>query len=282
MKRVFKEISVDLIGSILIGISLAIFAKNADFAPGGVNGLALISNYLFNLPIGAVVLAINVPIIILTYKYLGKKFLLRSIKTMIISALIIDYLMPIFPSYQGDRLLASIFTGGIAGIGYALIYMQDSSTGGSDFIILMMKKLYPHISIGQITQITDGTIIILGWLVFGNIDALLYGVIATIIASVVIDKIMYGAVSGKLVYIVTAEPEMIAEYINDVVGRGSTFLKAQGTFSKQDRKVVMCACSRNQVYKIKKLVEEKDPSSILIITESHEVYGYGFMEYSKN
>lgn len=272
-----KELWIDLLGGFLIGISVHVFASNASFAPGGVNGLAIIINHLYNFPIGIIALIINIPIIIVSYKYLGKIFLLRSLKTMAICTIMMDIVVPsLVPQYNGSPLLASIFTGAIGGIGYALIYMQNSSTGGSDFLILSIKKLFPHHSIGVITQFIDGFIILLGMFVFGNIDAVLYGIISTVVCSIIVDKIMYGANAGKLILIVTNQSDEIAFQINELVQRGSTFIHATGSYSKSDIHVVMCACSRNQVYPIKKIVQDIDTNAIMIITESNEVYGQGF------
>lgn len=276
-----KELWIDCIGGFLIGVSVYVFAMNADFATGGVNGIAIIMNHLFDYPIGIVTLIANIPIILISYKFLGKRFLLRSVKTMIICAFMMDYIVPMIPIYQGNHLLASIFTGGIGGIGYAMIYMQQSSTGGSDFLIMSIKKLFPHHSIGQITQIIDGVVIILGMFVFKNIDAVLYGIVSTVVSTIVVDKIMYGANSGKLIFIISDKTEEIAYMINENVQRGSTFIHCTGSYTRQDSTILFCACSRNQVYPIKGTVEKIDPSAILIVAESNEVYGYGFQDLSE-
>ena len=195
----------DVVGSILFAIGVYTFAKSADFAPGGVSGLALICNYLWDLPIGTMTLIINIPIIIISYKVVGRKFLLKSFKTMVISTLFLDLVFPLTPLYTGNSFLAAIFSGVFMGAGLALIYMRGSSTGGTDFLIVTIKKLKPHFSMGQVTLMTDLVVIVLGGFVFGNIDAVLYGVISTYAASVIIDKIIYGAGSGKLAIIITTD-----------------------------------------------------------------------------
>lgn len=165
----------------------------SGFCARGVSGLALICNYLWDLPIGTMTLIINIPIIIISYKVVGRKFLLKSFKTMVISTLFLDLVFPLTPLYTGNSFLAAIFSGVFMGAGLALIYMRGSSTGGTDFLIVTIKKLKPHFSMGQVTLMTDLVVIVLGGFVFGNIDAVLYGVISTYAASVIIDKIIYGA-----------------------------------------------------------------------------------------
>ena len=276
-KKICKDILVDCIGAFFIAVSVYVFAKSANFAPGGINGASVIINKLFKLPIGTVSLFLNIPIIIISYKYLGFKFFIKSIRTMIICAFFMDYVVPFIPAYEGDKLLASIFTGGLGGIGYALIYMRGSSTGGSDFLIMTFKKLMPHRSIGQIAQTIDGSVIIIGGFIFG-VDAVLYGIICTIISSVVVDKIMYGENSGKLAIIITDNGEAISKNIDEEVKRGSTIINAIGSYTRKDKHIILCACSKNQVYTIRKLIRKIDNKALMIITEYNEVYGYGFLD----
>ncbi len=280
IKKIGTEILVDCIGAFFIAISVYVFAKNANFAPGGVNGVAVIINYLSNLPIGIISLILNIPIIMLSYKYLGVKFLLKSLKTMIICAIFMDYIVPFIPAYKGNELLAAIFSGGLGGIGYALIYIQGSSTGGSDFVIMTVKKLMPHVSIGQIAQAIDGCVIIIGGFIFG-INAVLYGIICTIVGSIVVDKIMYGASSGKLAIIITDNGETVSKRIDEEISRGSTIINAIGSYTRKNKDVILCACSKSQVYPIKSLIKQVDNKALMIITEYNEVYGHGFLDLHK-
>lgn len=116
---------------------------------------------------------------------------------------IVDFVAPLFPVYQGDRLLAALCTGVFCGIGYAMIYTRNSSTGGADFIIMAVKALRPHLSMGNISFLTDVGIILVGGLLFRDIDGMIYGMIVNILSAVVIDKMIYGMNSGKVAFIVT-------------------------------------------------------------------------------
>lgn len=122
---------------------------------------------------------------------------------MLLSSFIVDYVAPLFPVYQGDRLLAALCTGVFCGIGYAMIYTRNSSTGGADFIIMAVKALRPHLSMGNISFLTDVGIILVGGLLFRDIDGMIYGMIVNILSAVVIDKMIYGMNSGKVAFIVT-------------------------------------------------------------------------------
>ena len=276
VKSFALDTAYDIVGGILFALGFYTFAKSAEFAPGGISGLALIFNHLWNLPIGTMTLVLNIPILLISYKVVGKVFLLKSFRTMIISTIFLDLVFPRLPMYQGNQLLAAIFTGVVAGAGLALIYMRGSSTGGTDFLILSIKKLRPHLSIGQVTLVIDCFVILLGGIVYGNVDALLYGMISTFSMSIVIDKIMYGAGGGKLAIIITDHGKVVAEQINEATGRGSTLVPAQGTYSGETRDMLLCACSKAQMYKIRNVAHAIDPNAFVMITEASEVFGEGF------
>ena len=196
-----------------------------------------------------------------------------------ISSVFIGYVAPLFPAYEGSRLLAALCMGVLCGIGYAMIFMRGSSTGGQDFITVALKKVYPHISLGMIAFALDMMTIILGTvLVFKDVDGLIYGIIVTYLLAIVMDRIMYGIDEGKMTLIVTEHGDEVAEQIDEYSGRGSTILQGMGSYSKKKKDVVMCACNNKQMYTIKKMVRQIDPQAFTIIMESNEVVGEGFKE----
>lgn len=277
MQRISVDILFDIIGGIFIALGAYNFAAAAHFPLVGFTGIALIFNHIFGLPIGAVTIALNIPVAILCYKILGKRYFFNSIKSLIITSVIIDYIAPRFPIYSGDTMLAAICTGVLSGIGYALIYMRNSSTGGADFIILSIKAKKPYMTIGKISFIMDCLIVLLGVaIVSRSINGLIYGIIISYIISVVIDKFLFGLTSGKMALIVTDKPSELAEKIDDVIDRGATFLKAKGSYSEEDKSVVMCACGNKQAFQLNEIIRETDPKAFMIIVESHEVFGEGF------
>ncbi|MDY6038812.1 MAG: YitT family protein [Eubacterium sp.] len=276
-KKLAIDVLYDIIGGIFIALGAYNFAAAAHFPLVGFTGIALITHHLFGLPIGAVSIALNIPVAIICYKILGKKYFLNSIKSLIITSAIIDYIAPKFPVYTGDTMLAAICTGVLSGIGYALIYMRGSSTGGADFIILTIKAKKPYMTIGRIAFIMDCAIVMIGAaIVSKSVNGLIYGILISYIISMVIDKLMFGLSSGKMALIVTDKPGEIAAGIDDVIERGATFLKAKGSYSEEDKSVVMCACSNKQTYRINEVINEVDPKAFMIIVESHEVFGEGF------
>ncbi len=276
-KDLWPDLLYDVMGSILYALGVYTFAVGADFAPGGVSGMAVIIHHFFKqVPIGTCILCINIPIILLCYRVMGKMFLVKSLKTMVISSFFLDAVFPHFPLYQSNALLASVFAGVFMGLGLAFVYMRGSSTGGSDFFILSLHKLFPHRSIAQITMIADGSIVVLGGLLYGRIDALLLGVIATFIASRAIDAVLMGKQSGKMMTIITSQGQAIANSINEEVGRGCTIIPASGAYTGDPRQVLMCACSKNQISAIRKITFRMDNHAIVTIGSYDEAFGEGF------
>nr|WP_317282650.1 YitT family protein [uncultured Sellimonas sp.] len=276
-KKLSIDILIDIIGGILIAIGTYNFAAMAKFPMVGFNGIALIFYHLFGLPIGTVAMLLNIPVAIVCFRILGKDFFLRSVRTIIITSIIMDVIAPMFPVYTGDRMLAAICTGVFSGLGYALIYMRNSSTGGSDFILMSIKTLNPHLSLGKISFIMEAVIVVLGTvLVSKDIDSLIYGMMISYILSLILDKVMYGMDSGKMTLIVTDYAKEVAQRIDQEVGRGCTFLKATGSYSQVEKDVVLCACNNKEMYGVRTVVKEVDPAAFLIIVESNEVLGEGF------
>lgn len=190
-KRIAGMLAFDIFGSLFMGASIVCFAVQADFAPGGVNGLAVLVNYMFSIPIGLAVVLINIPIILLTFRKLGKEFFIISVKTMLISSLFIDYVLCYFPVYTGSRLAASILSGITSGIGYSLIFNEGSSTGGTDFIIVAIRQKKPKLSFGLLAFFIDGIVIVLSVFVYREIWSFVYGSVYTVITSLAIDGTTY-------------------------------------------------------------------------------------------
>ena len=278
IKQIVLDLIYDIAGSILYAAGIYTFAGNGGFAPGGVSGLALIMNNLWGLPVGTVILLLNIPLVLISYKTVGKRLLIKSGVTMVISTLFLDLIFPLFPMYSGNRMMAALCSGVFLGAGMALFYIRGSSSGGIDFLTLTIKKKKPHMTIGVITMIIDLTVILLGVPVFGDVDSVLYGLLATFVCTVVIDKILYGIGAGTLAVIVTGKGKETARRIAETVDRGVTSLNAVGAYTGQDRDVLLCACSKAEAYMVRAAVREADEQAFIMFTVTSEVFGEGFKD----
>lgn len=280
-KKKIKNIAIDLIadvaGSFLIAIGIYNFATASEFPVTGVSGISQVLYFYFGLPIGTMTTILNIPIIIICGRILGVKFMAKSLKTLLISNFFMDVVAPLFPIYEGELILSSICMGLFAGLGYALIFLRDSSTGGTDFITLAIRAKKPYLSLGKIITAVDCSVLLVcGLLMGGNVDKIIYGLIATYIVSVVVDKVMYGMDTGKVTLIVTEKGYEVAEKIHELTERGATLLKGAGSYTKEEKQVVMCACSHKQMHMVHNAVKEVDRDAFLITMEANQVRGQGF------
>ena len=273
-----KDIAFEIVGCFLVAVAINNFAINADFLMTGFSGVSLIFYRLFGLPIGALTLLLNIPVALWCYKLLGRDFFLRSVRCTIIASFMMDYVATLLPMYSGDRLLAALSTAVLTGTGYALIFMRNSSTGGSDFIVMAIRAKHPHLSLGRISFALDVIVLIVGGAIFHDIDGVLYGLLINSISAQVLDKLVYGVDAGKLTLIITEHEQKAVKAIDKISGRGATILPAQGGYEGDGKSVVMCACNNKQMHQIRQAIKDLDPGSFIIILESNEVLGEGFKE----
>lgn len=270
------NILAEIFGSFCVAIAFYNFTTATNIPMSGFSGIGLIFNRLFGSPVGLVSLGLNVPVVLLCLRILGWRFVVKSLRCMLIQTFMFDVVAVRIPLYTGDKILAVVCCGVIAGIGFATIYMRGSSTGGIDFITMAVKAYNPHITMGRIILVFDTIVVVIGGLLFENYDGIIYGLIVNAIHSVVLDKVMYGINSGKVAVIITDHGEVVAKNIGEKCDRGSTLIRSIGAYEGNEKWTVICACDTKQMYTVEKVVKEADPGAFIIILESNEVVGEGF------
>ena len=274
----YTNLLLQTVGCFISAAGIYSFAVASGVPVTGIAGLCAILYRLFGVPMGLSNVLINIPIILFSYKLLGKSFFARSVYCMALFALFTDYLLPQLPVYQGDRLLATLCGGVVCGIGDALIYMNNSSTGGLDFITMAIKVNHPHLPFGNITFAAALAVILLNGAVFRDVDSIIYGIMFNFASSAVINKMMFGFSSSMLAMIVTDNGKAACDAIDRVADRGSTILQGRGGYGGAPKDVVLCACSDKQLYEIEHAVQAIDPGCIIIMLQSNEVHGEGFRQ----
>ena len=275
-KNKWVNLLLEAIGCFISALGIYSFAVAAGVPVTGITGICAILYRLFGLPIGIATIVLNIPIVLFSYKKLGRAFFLRSLFCMVMFAVYTDTLLPNWPVYQGDRLLATICGGVIGGIGDALIYMQNASTGGLDFVTMAIKVKHPHLPFGNLTFAAALAVIVLNGIVFHDVDSVIYGLLFNYLVAAVINKVMFGFASSMLALIVTDNGKAACEEIDRVADRGSTILHGQGGFNGDPKDVVLCACSNKQLYEIEQAMKQLDPHCFIIMLQSNEVHGEGF------
>ncbi len=281
IQRIAVDVLFDVMAGLIFGVSVNFFTAPNHIAPGGITGISTLINYLFHIPIGTMSFLLNVPLMLIAFRYLGKSFSVHTLKSMTIISFSVDLVAMVFGAlgisgYQGDRILAGLMGGVMTGLALSLVFLRGSTTGGLDIVSRLLKKKFPHISIGHLLFAADFCVLSISVLVYGNIESGLYGLITIFASSRMVDMVLYGGDRGKNMMIVTQHPHEMAKGIKDAVNRGVTLMHAEGSYSGTPLKVVMCALRDNQYPIVKKLVYEIDPQAFLIVNEASEILGYGF------
>lgn len=277
-----KEILIDtlvfIVASIAFSVGINCFLARNNILNGGFTGIATILNYLFEIPIGTAIFIMNVPLLLVAFKKLGIKFILRTFLVIAISSIIID-IGAFLPVYKNDLLLSSIFGGLLSGISLGIIFMRNATTGGVDIIAKLIKIKYPHISLGKSIFILDAVVIIAGGFVYGNFESMLYASVAIFVSAQVLDYIIYGVSRGAMIMIISDKNDEIRNMIVNDLNRGVTVLKGQGGYSGQDKNVLLCACYDNQAHKLIKKIKSTDENAFFIVTQSKQIIGNGFVNH---
>ncbi|MDP8226490.1 MAG: YitT family protein [Candidatus Celaenobacter polaris] len=266
-----------LIGAALMGLSLVLFLSPNKIAAGGVSGLAVVINHLFNIPIGLIMLVFNIPLFLIALKVLGKRFGIRTLFGMISFSLFTDFFNNVLhlPVVTENPLLASLYGGLLLGVGLGIVFKVNGSTGGSDIIaqIFSQKRI---MTAGNTFILIDFLVISIAGFCFRGVEYALWGFIALYISSKVIDVIIAGLGYAKASLIISDKSEEIKDIIFEKMNRGVTFLKSEGAYSHIKRDVILCIVSRREVAKLSEIVKSTDPDAFVIIQEVHQVLGKGF------
>ena len=250
---------------------------------GGITGVGQILNHFFPiLPIGTVVILLNIPLFLLGWRLLGGHLLISSLYAMFVSSIFIDGINLFYTFEPMDPLLACIFGGVLMGGSLGVVFLQGATTGGTDLIARLLKLRLAWLPMGKLLLGIDLVVIVAVALAFRNLYSALYGVVALYISSLVMDGVLYGIDNAKVAYIISDAHEEITHAIIHDIDRGVTILQGTGAYSGAEKKVLLVAFKQRQIVALKRTVKEIDPAAFLIVCEAHEVLGDGFREYKQN
>ncbi|MGI6725211.1 MAG: YitT family protein [Christensenellales bacterium] len=278
MARLFRSKTLQqylliLTGCLISAAAYPLFLEPNHIAPGGLTGLTTILNYYFGLPIGLTSLALNIPLMILGWRMIGAKFILRTIIATVLFSVSID-LMDVKPLAE-DPMLAALGGGVLIGIGLALIMRGNATTGGTDLLARIVNYHVPAITVGFFLLIFDLAVIVLAW-IFLSVQHAMYAVVCVFISSKVLDQVLTGFGTDKACYIISSQYEVIEQRIMTELNRGVTRFNAVGAYSGKPGKMLLCVVGRFEAVKVKTIVHESDEHAFMFITDTHETLGEGF------
>ena len=286
MRRFFslikwQEMFLILLGCVIYSIGANVFIIHNKIAPGGATGIATMLNYLFNLPVGVIIIIINIPLFLLAKKVMSIEILIKNFFATFLLSVSVDALS-FLPVYSQDRLLACLFGGLLSGIGLGIVYSIGLSTGGSDLAARLIKQKLTHYSLGQLILALDAVVITAATFVFRDITSSMYSIIAIFISTKVIDALLNGYDNAKIALIISGKAEEISKQAITELERTTTRLLAKGGFSGINKEIVMCVVRRQELYRIKRIVEALDDNAFMIVMDAGEVLGLGFKEIEEN
>ena len=261
------------LGCALGALAYPLFLVPNHIAPGGLTGLATVLNYLVHWPVGTTSLVMNVPLFIIGYRAMGRVFVIRSLVATVLFSVLID-LIPLPPMTE-QPLLGAVFGGVLLGAGLGLILRGGATTGGTDMVARMIHNRFQHISVGAFLFLIDCCVVLMAGF-FIEAEYALYAFVALYAASKLIDVVMVGLTREKACYIISTQHEQVKREIMEKLDRGVTVLHAEGGYSGQERPVLLCVLSAQELGRLKAIVREADEDAFLFISDAHEVLGEGF------
>ena len=271
-----------ILGCMLFAVGFDLFLVPNALNAGGLSGLSMILVHVLKVgSVGAFTMLMNLPLFALAGIKIGKKFFVGSLVGMIVSSISMD-LFARLPVPETEPLLAALYGGVICGLGLGMVFATGASTGGSDIIVRLLKRKMQHVPIGIINTCFDLAVAALTGIAFRDMGSSLYSGVAIFVTGRVLDAVVYRFDYSKVALIISKEHEAIAQGIAEELQRGATYLHGQGTYSQQDREVILTAVKRQQLADLKRLVVERDPDAFIIVQEAHQVLGDGFSRYSRD
>ncbi|ABR36878.1 MULTISPECIES: YitT family protein [Clostridium] len=278
LKHNIVDVFFIFLGCMIASLGVNLFLVHAKLLSGGATGIALILEYTLKVPSGVVILIINLPLLVLSYKKLDRSFTIyTTIGMLSLSAsLLITKPLSRLIDMNGDLLIFCIYGGVLCGIGYGMVFLRHGSTGGTDIITMLIRKKYSNFNIGSLGFSLNLIIVIIGALIFG-IPQALYTLISLFIQSTVLDRVLKGFSSKKLLLILTRKEKEIIDYVIKDLNRGVTSLFAEGEYTHDKKKMLYCIVSSHQMVELKSIVHQIDPGAFITIIDISEVRGKGFL-----
>lgn len=281
----FKNLICMIIGTLVAAMAINLFLSPAKISTGGASGIGVILFNLYRIPVSITVLVLNIPLFVIALKSIGVKFSINAIIGTALLSLMIQLTTPLtnitWLNFADDLFLSSIFGGMFMGLGLALVFKGEGSTGGSDLLAQIIYKKRSTASIGQFLLLIDTVIIILTIIAFKSVLYGLYSIIALYIANKVIDIVFEGINSSKAINIITKKGEEISKEIIDKLDRGVNTSMCVGEYTKEEYIHVVTVVENSQVQMVKRIVRKIDKKAFIYITPAQEVLGTGFKKLEK-
>lgn len=275
-----KDYLVITLGASIYGLATALLIDPNNIAPGGITGLAIIFNRLINIGTGMWFYIMNIPILILAIWKFGIRFTISTIYATSVISFVTDLASTYLDFLKIHDIILGVTIGSaMSAIAMGLVFKSHATSGGTDVIIKILRIKYPHIKTGMLYLMTDIVVLIIAGFVFNDITASLYSFLSVMVTSSVLDLVLYGKDGAKLIYIISDHPDIITARLLEELDIGATHVFAQGAYSGEKKKVIMCAIKKRLSPRAEDIVREEDPNAFMIVSSASEIFGEGYKSY---
>jgi len=274
----FKVYSLILVGTFIMSAGFVLFISPYKMAPGGVYGVAIILHHLFDLPIGLVGLALDIPLTLIGIKVLGPRFGIKTVVGFVSTSLwitLLENLWGYLPLVENAPLLSSIYGGAMIGVGLGMVFKAKATSGGTDIIAMILSK-YTKLPVGQLLIVVDSVVVLGGLVAFGDWMIPLLSWLVIFLTGKIIDAIVEGVGYDKTVFIISDKHELIRDKIINSMKRGGTYLQGKGMYKGADKNIIMTVVNRREVILLKHFVRKIDPAAFIMVNDANEIMGDGF------
>ena len=247
----------------IYAVGISMFLDPNNLAPGGLTG-------------AAVILTRIIPIMILGAWKFGARFTLSTLYTLVVSSAFMEVFERMGYVITHDKILAALVGGTLMGAGMGLCLRMETTTGGIDIIIKVLRQKYRQVKSGEMYLIIDGLILAAAALYFKDIEVSMYAGVAIVVSTYILDKVLYGSDEAKLVYIVSNKRKIIATRMMVELNMGVTLVEGKGAYNMENTEVIMCVMHKQNLTKVRNLVSEVDTEAFMIVSSATEVFGEGF------
>ncbi len=264
-----------LLGSIFLALGMVGFLAPNHIATGGTAGLAIVLNQLTHWPIGILMLLVNIPLLVGSIKFLGRSFAFKSIFAISSTTVLIDFLAEFLhlPPWSKDPLLATLYGGISVGVGLGCIFKGGGSAGGGTIIARIIAQK-TDFKIGQVILFIDAIVVVSAGVVFQSVELALWSMISIFVASKVVDLILTGHPSEKIVHISSSKNlDVLSKEIITTFGVGGTLLSGRDLTVNEKKDVIFITIQRNRLSALKDLVYKWDAHARLVVMEAAELLG---------
>ena len=272
---------------VLSAIGWCVFLIPNQMLGGGVTGLSTIIYWLTGIPTGIMIFVFNAILIAISFKSLGRRFAISTIYSVVVTSVVFyvmqEYLVDIIKEHYGSiplsgvehRFLAALLGSALNGVACGIIFLEGSSTGGTDVIAVMINK-YRNVTIGRLSLFINVAVITCSYFVYKDLELLIYSYVGLMVTSYTVDLTMNGSKQSVQMFIFTSKPHEIADKVGEEIHRGVTMIKGTGWYSKKESEIVMVVVRKIESQRVIRIVKQMDPAAFVSVNTVMGVYGKGF------